>query len=145
MADATPTFQATHRYARLAPRKARYVMDLVRRQPVEKSLEILKFCHRRGAPMISKVIRSALANAIQEGAAEADRLVIREARVDEGPTGKRWRPRARGMAYPILKRTSHLTIVLGEDLPRPTAVRKGGKSPAAKTTVRPQTAENPGG
>ncbi len=107
-------YKASHQFARIAPRKARYVMDLVRNLPVERSLQVLRFCPRRGAPMIAKVIRSALANAIQEGGAHAEDLVIRDARVDCGPSGKRWRPRARGMAYPILKRTAHLTIVLGE-------------------------------
>ncbi|MCI0652123.1 MAG: 50S ribosomal protein L22 [Planctomycetes bacterium] len=105
-------YKATHRFARITPRKARYVMDLVRNKPVDASLEILQFCHRRGAPMIAKVIRSALANAISEGGARPESLRVREAYVDEGPTAKRWRPRARGMAYPIMKRTSHLTIVL---------------------------------
>ena len=108
-------YTATHRFARISPRKARYVMDLVRRQRVEQALETLRFTRRRAAPMISKVIRSALANAVQEGAATAESLVIHRAYVDGGPTWKRWRPRARGMAYPILKRTSHLTIVVGEE------------------------------
>ncbi len=105
-------FKACHKFARISPRKARYVMDLVRNVPVEKALETLRFTSRRAAPMISKVIRSAMANAIQEGGATAEELVVHRAFVDEGPTWKRWRPRARGMAFPILKRTSHLTIVL---------------------------------
>ena len=107
-------FKASHRFARISPRKARYVMDLVRNQQVEKALDTLRFTRRRAAPMISKVIRSALANAVQEGGATPEDLVITQAFVDEGPTWKRWRPRARGMAYPILKRTSHLTVVIGE-------------------------------
>ena len=108
-------FKACHKFARISPRKARYVMDLVRNEPVERALETLRFTRRRAAPMISKVIRSALANAVQEGGATAEELVIQKAFVDEGPTWKRWRPRARGMAFPILKRTSHITIVLSED------------------------------
>ena len=124
-------FRATHRFAKIAPRKARYVMDLVRNQQVEKSLEILRFCPRRGAPMIAKVIQSALANAIQEGGMESDALHVIDARVDEGPTGKRWRPRARGMAFPILKRTSHLTIVLGEKSEAGKGKKKAA-APAAK-------------
>ena len=118
-------FKACHRFARISPRKARYVMDLVRNEPVEKALETLRFTRRRAAPMISKVIRSALANAIQEGGASSEELVIQRAFVDEGPTGKRWRPRARGMAFPILKRTSHLTIILAEE-----ARKKSGKAAA---------------
>lgn len=108
------TYGASHRYARISARKARYVMDLVRNQPVEDALETLRFTSRRAAPMIAKVVKSAVANAVQEGGAKPEDLVIQEALVDEGPTWKRWRPRARGMAYPILKRTSHLSVVVGE-------------------------------
>ncbi len=105
-------FTASHRFARIAPRKARYVMDLVRRQPVERALEVLRFTSRRASPMIAKVIRSAIANAVQEGGADPESLVIQQAIVEVGPTLKRWRPRARGTAYPILKRTSHLNIAV---------------------------------
>jgi large subunit ribosomal protein L22 len=108
------TYRASHRYARITARKARYVMDLVRHKPVESALESLRFNGRRAAPMISKVIQSALQNAIQEGGAKPEDLVICKALADEGPTWKRWRPRARGMAYPILKRTSHLKIELAD-------------------------------
>lgn len=111
MADA---FKASHKFARISPRKARYVMDLVRNMEVEQALESLRFNHRRAAPMISKVIRSAAANAVQEGGAKTEDLVIARAYVDEGPTWKRWRPRARGMAFPIMKRTSHLNIEVAE-------------------------------
>ena len=107
-------YRASHRFASISPRKARYVMDLVRNQKAEAAIELLEFTHRRAAPMISKVIRSAVANAVQEGAVEAENLVIARAYVDEGPTWKRWRPRARGMAFPIMKRTSHLNVVLTE-------------------------------
>lgn len=144
-------FKATHRFARITPRKARYVMDLVRNQPVERSLEILRFCHRRSAPMIAKVITSALSNAIQEGGASPERLVVREARVDEGPTGKRWRPRARGMAYPIFKRTSHLTVILAEsdeiETKTPRKKRRRGSAPevAAAETAAAPAAEASGG
>lgn len=123
-------FKACHKFARISPRKARYVMDLVRNEPVEKALQTLRFTRRRAAPMISKVIRSALANAVQEGGATAEELVIQRAFVDEGPTWKRWRPRARGMAFPILKRTSHITIVLGEDAAK-AQVQGSGKAAAS--------------
>lgn len=110
-------FKASHRFARISARKARYVMDLVRNQPVEQALEVLRFTNRRAAPMIAKVVKSAVANAIQEGGADPESLVVAKAYVDEGPTWKRWRPRARGMAYPILKRTSHLSIEVGVRAP----------------------------
>ena len=108
------TYRASHKFARVTARKARYVMDMVRHQPVERALESLRFTNRRAAPMISKVIQSALQNAIQEGGAKPEDLVIVKALADEGPTWKRWQPRARGMAYPIFKRTSHLKIELAD-------------------------------
>ena len=131
-------FKACHKFARISPRKARYVMDLVRDEPVEKALETLRFTHRRAAPMISKVIRSALANAVQEGGAKAEELVIQKAFVDEGPTWKRWRPRARGMAFPILKRTSHITIVLTADAAK---ARAQGSGKAAASQAEKKTEE----
>ena len=127
-------FKACHKFARISPRKARYVMDLVRDASVEKALETLRFTHRRAAPMISKVIRSAVANAIQEGGATAEDLVVHRAYVDEGPTWKRWRPRARGMAFPILKRTSHLTIVLAPGKKS----KKSSKPAPAEASVQEQ-------
>ncbi len=111
------TYKACHRYARISARKARYVADLVRNQPVEAALDNLQFTPRRAAPMVAKVVKSAMSNAIQEGGANPENLVIKEAYVDEGPTWKRWRPRARGMAYPILKRTSHITVAVAEVQP----------------------------
>lgn len=107
-------YRASHRYARITARKARYVIDQVRNMPVEAALDMLRFSDRRAAPMIAKVVKSALHNAIQEGGANSENLVILRATVNEGPTMKRWRPRARGMAYPILKRTSHINIVLAD-------------------------------
>ncbi|MEC9476583.1 MAG: 50S ribosomal protein L22 [Planctomycetota bacterium] len=107
-------YRASHRYARITARKARYVIDQVRNKPVEAALDMLRFSDRRAAPMIAKVVKSALHNAIQEGGANSENLVILRATVNEGPTMKRWRPRARGMAYPILKRTSHINIVLAD-------------------------------
>ncbi len=133
-------FKACHKFARISPRKARYVIDLVRNEPVETALETLRFTRRRAAPMISKVIRSALANAVQEGGATAEELVIQKAFIDEGPTWKRWRPRARGMAFPILKRTSHITIVLSED-GAATRVKGGGKAAPSGTEKKTENEE----
>ena len=124
------TYKASHRFARISARKARYVMDLVRNQPVEEALETLRFAHRRAAPMIAKVVKSAMANAIQEGGANPDHLVIAKATVDEGPTWKRWRPRARGMAYPIFKRTSHLNIEVAEQAPQKKSKAKQAAAPS---------------
>jgi large subunit ribosomal protein L22 len=118
-------YRATHKYARITARKARYVVDQVRSMPVESALDMLKFSNRRAAPMIAKVIKSALANAVQEGGADPEKLVVLNATVNEGPTMKRWRPRARGMAYPILKRTSHINISLADREAVGSAVKKG--------------------
>ena len=118
-------YRATHKYARITARKARYVVDQVRSMPVESALDMLKFSNRRAAPMIAKVIKSALANAVQEGGADPEKLVVLNATVNEGPTMNRWRPRARGMAYPILKRTSHINISLADRAAVGSAVKKG--------------------
>lgn len=107
-------FRATHRHARITPRKARPVADLVRGKYVNSALEELGFCHRRASPMIRKVIRSAVANAGQDLDVDVNRLFVADIRVDDGPTLKRWRPRAQGRVYPILKRSSHISVVLME-------------------------------
>jgi large subunit ribosomal protein L22 len=107
-------FRALHRYARISARKARPVADLVRGRTVNSALEELGFCHRRASSMLTKVIRSAMANAGQDLDVDVNRLYVRDVRVDEGPTLKRWRPRAQGRVYPILKRSSHISVVLAE-------------------------------
>ena len=106
------SYKAVHKYARISARKARLVIDLIRGAPVESALLKLDFCHRRAAPMIGKVVRSAIANASQKAGMEAEQLVVWRAYVDEGPTMKRWRPRAMGRAFPRLRRTCHLTVEL---------------------------------
>jgi large subunit ribosomal protein L22 len=117
MADAGRVFRASHRWARIAPRKARLVADLVRGLPVNDAITILEHSPRRGARLLRKVVRSALANASQEPDVDLNALVLTEARVDMGPLlgGRpRWRPRAMGRATPIRKRTSHLVVGLSE-------------------------------
>ena len=121
MKELQTRFKASHRFARITPRKARYVMDQIRGQDINVALNTLRFNRRRGAAMINKVLRSALANVEHsnlesEQTVDTDKLYVCEARVDEGPTMKRWRARARGMVNQILKRTSHLHVWLA---PRP--------------------------
>ena len=111
------TFTARHRGARISPTKARPVMDLVRNKPVQTALDILEYEPRRAAPMIKKVIRSAMANASNDLDVNLSKLVVVDARVDgagllSGRT--RWRPRAMGRAFPIRKRTSHIQVTLAE-------------------------------
>ena len=110
-------FRAKHRYARISPRKARLVADMIRGASVNEALTRLQFTRKRACPMVKKVVESALASAKNlalERKLDVDPnlLVVAKATVNEGPTLKRWKPRARGMASPILKRTSHIEIVL---------------------------------
>ncbi len=104
---------ATHCFARIAPRKARLVVDLIRGRHVNEALDILKFTKKRSSLMVQKVLRSAIANA-DEQEANVDALFVSDARVNEGPTMKRWRPKDRGRAHPILKRTSHIVVTVTE-------------------------------
>ena len=110
-------FHALHRYAPVQPRKARLVATLVRGLPVNDALSTLKHTPRRAAYLFHKVVRSAMANASNDPEVDLNALVVQDARADMGPLlgGRaRWRPRAMGRATPILKRTSHLFITLGE-------------------------------
>jgi large subunit ribosomal protein L22 len=104
---------ASHRYARIAPRKARLVADLIRGMPVDDALATLEFSKLRAAWYYKAVLKSAIANADEQDA-DISALVVSESRVDEGPTIKRWRPKDRGRAHPINKRTSHLHLALDE-------------------------------
>jgi large subunit ribosomal protein L22 len=113
-------FRASHRYARISPRKVRPLADLIRGRFADEALEILKFQPQRGARMLEKVLQSALGNAQDPDqnpgrTIRIDRLVVLDARVDQGPMFKRIRPRARGMAYMIKKRMSHIHVML-EDI-----------------------------
>jgi large subunit ribosomal protein L22 len=107
--------RAQAKYVRQSPYKVRRVLDLVRGLPVEQARGVLKFTNRRSAPTIRKVLDSAVANAEHNLALDADELFVAEAYADEGPTLKRWRPRARGRATRINKRTSHITIVVADE------------------------------
>jgi ribosomal protein L22 len=103
---------AKARYVRSTPRKARVVSELIRGRTVEEARELLRFSNRAVARDWAKLLESAVANARHNYALEPDQLVVDEAYADGGPTLKRYRPRAMGRAYPILKRTAHLTITL---------------------------------
>ncbi len=105
-----------HRFARIAPRKARLVVDLVRGLDAAEALDVLKFTNKRAAVFVDKILRSAIANA-DEAAANTDDVFISEARVDQGPTIKRGRAKDRGRYHVILKRTSHITVAVDERTP----------------------------
>ncbi|MCB2223126.1 MAG: 50S ribosomal protein L22 [Actinobacteria bacterium] len=106
--------RATARFIRQSPYKVRRVLDLVRGLPVEEARSVLRFTQRRATQPISKTLESAVANASHNFALDPGELMVVEAFADEGPTLKRYRPRARGRATQILKRTSHITIVVGD-------------------------------
>lgn len=106
-------FIAKHRFARISPTKAREVARLIQGRWVDEALHLLRFTHRRAAPMIEKVVKSAMAGA-EERAVDVTTLFVAEARVDAGPTLKRGRFRARGRWAPIKKRTCHIVVVLDE-------------------------------
>lgn len=104
-------FTAKHRYARISPRKARLLMDLIRGRKVDDALTLLRFSKKRASVMVEKVVRSAVANATEQDVApKRNELVVSAAWVDEGPTIKRFQPKDRGKAYSIKKRTSHLVV-----------------------------------
>jgi len=106
--------QAKLMNARIAAQKMRLVADQVRGLPVEQAINVLTFSNKRAAHLIKKVLESAIANAEHNDGADVDELKISLICVDEGPTMKRWRARARGRAAKILKRTSHLTVTVEE-------------------------------
>ena len=103
-------YKASHRMARINPRKVRPLADLIRGERVDAALAILKFQPHRGARMLEKVLQSALGNAEDQRAPNMAGLVVIEARVDGGPSFKRVRPRARGMAHVVRKRFSHIRV-----------------------------------
>ena len=103
---------ATAKYVRVAPRKARLVIDQVRGKSVEQALEVLQFSERAVSTDVEKVLRSAVANAENNAGMRGSDRIVKEAYVDEGPTLKRIRPRAKGSASRINKRTTHITITV---------------------------------
>jgi len=106
--------RAKARFVRISPQKIRLIMGQVRGKKVEEALNLLSFAPQRGAGILKKLLDSAVANAQQNADMDVDALYIATVYADEGPTLKRWRPRAQGRATRIRKRTSHLTVILGE-------------------------------
>jgi large subunit ribosomal protein L22 len=107
--------KAAARYVRISPQKVRKLVDTVKGRSVETGLEMLKFMPQKAAAIVEKVVRSAVANAGQHSDIDVDTLVIRNIIADPGPSLKRFRARARGRGSRILKRTTHITVILGED------------------------------
>ncbi|KAF0522319.1 50S ribosomal protein L22 [Pediococcus pentosaceus] len=114
MAEQVTSAQATAKTVRIAARKIRLVVDLIRGKSVAEAFAILKFTPRSASPVVEKVLKSAVANAENNFNLDREDLVISKVFVNEGPTLKRFRPRAKGSASPINKRTSHITVVVSE-------------------------------
>ena len=106
--------KAIAKYVRIAPRKLRIVINLIRGKSVQEAFAILKYTPKVGSEVIEKVLRSAVANAEHNYDMNVDNLVVSSACVDQGPTMKRIHPRSRGQAFKILKRSSHVTVAVGE-------------------------------
>jgi large subunit ribosomal protein L22 len=106
--------KAVARTVRIAPRKVRLVVDLIRGKQVGEAVSVLRLTNKAASPVVEKVLKSAIANAEHNYEMDVNSLVVTEAFVDEGPTLKRFRPRAMGRASQINKRTSHITIVVSE-------------------------------
>jgi len=106
--------KAVAKYIRVSPQKARLVADMVRGKSVSEAVNILRYTSKKSAPLLRKVLDSALANAMRYDDTDVDALFVREIRVDGGPVLKRISPRAQGRATGIIKRSSHITVVLDE-------------------------------
>lgn len=107
--------RAVGKHIRISPQKARLVADVIRGMHVEQAITTLRFMPKKGAGILQKIIESAVANAAQDDTADIDNLYVKKVFVDGGPSLKRIRPRAQGRATGIIKRTSHITVVLDED------------------------------
>ena len=119
---------AVARFVRVTPQKARRIGDLIRGLEVDEALALLKFAPQAVAQNFYKLVESAVANAETTEGLSRESLVISRVQIDEGPTMKRWRPRAKGAANRILKRSSHLTVVVtpADSFPTSTSTKKGG-------------------
>lgn len=106
--------RAIAKYVRISPLKLHYICDEIRGKQVDEALVLLKFTPKRGAKELAKVLNSAVANAENNLNLDRDELYVKEAYANEGPTMKRYRPRAQGMATPIMKRSSHIGVVVAE-------------------------------
>ena len=140
--------RSIYRYARISPFKAREVTREIQGLPVQQALDLLAFTPKKAAGLVAKTLKSAIANAENNHQARVEALVVREAVVGEGPTFQRFIPKARGSAGPIRKRTSHIRIIVSDEIQIETretrkAAKKttASKKPAAKkkTAVKKET------
>jgi|SRR5580658_8346888 large subunit ribosomal protein L22 len=127
--------RAKARYVRVTPRKARRVVDLIRGLPAEQARAVLAFAPQSASDPVGKILASAIANAEYTGRTTASDLVVASAWVDEGPTLRRFRPRAQGRGYRINKRTSHITVVVSDDA-KPTRRVAPDRAVTARSATR---------
>jgi large subunit ribosomal protein L22 len=125
MAEDRVRVRAVARYVRISPYKARQIADLIRGKDIEEARYITSFSPKHAARVVGKVLESAVANAENNEGLRAENLVVVNCYIDEGPTLKRWRPRAMGRATRINKRTSHITVILGEQEAELQEARRG--------------------
>jgi large subunit ribosomal protein L22 len=126
---------AEARFVRVTPMKARRVVDLIRGLPASEALTVLQFAPQAASEPVYKVLASAVANAENNDRLDPETLVVSAAYVDEGPTMKRFRPRAQGRAYRIRKRTSHITVAVESAAAKQRTVRKAAAKKATSTTA----------
>jgi large subunit ribosomal protein L22 len=139
-ATAPPGARAVARYVRTSPMKARRVVNLVRGLPANEALTVLKFAPQAASEPVYKVLASAIANAENNERLDPDSLLVSEAYVDEGPTLRRFRPRAQGRAYRINKRTCHITIAVESVQAKPANRKRKAEEPA-KQAAEPTEAK----
>ena len=138
--------RSVYKYARISPLKVRDVAREIQGMPVSAALETLQFTPRKSAVLIEKTLKSAIANAENNHDLMPDTLVVQSAVVGDGPTFRRFKPRARGSASPIQKRTSHITIIVTDDIELPEPKQKRGKAkskPKAKAKAESKAESKP--
>jgi large subunit ribosomal protein L22 len=145
--EAAREWRASHRYARISPQKAQLVSNLIRGRPVSEAQALLRSTPKKAALLFDRVLLSAIANADTQGNADVERLFVRQAVAHDGARWKRWRPGPRGRGMPIIKRTSHLEVVLRERPEQPEKSKKSEKSaksekPARRSAARAREAES---
>ena len=142
-APVLPGARAVARHVRISPNKARRVVNLVRGLPAKEALTVLQFAPQAASEQVYKVLASAMANAENNERLDPDALLVSEAFVDEGPTLKRFRPRAQGRAYRIRKRTCHITIAVeAVQVTRPAKKAAAKKAAPAKKATPPAESQN---
>jgi len=126
-------YTAKHRYADVGPRKIRLFADLIRGKNVDEALQLLRFYHNRGAKLLMAVVQSAYGNAAEQENPDPDGLIVRECRVDGAPMFKRIQPRARGTAFQIKRRMSHIIVTLADPEDFAPQTEATAAAPAAET------------